>query len=155
WSSAPPSRSRRLCRGDAGGDAVAWPGSRQQEGGFRSCLPQGRDRGVVTRHPDTSAPAAPPPFVPCSLSMERGMLYRVSARPQEPSIVDPFDDRFDNYHLAVMAPTGSGKSCFVKLQALRSLLSGTDYLVVDPENEYRPLADAVGGQVIRLAPSSR
>jgi hypothetical protein len=78
-------------------------------------------------------PAATLPFVGSSLSMERGMLYGVSARTQEPIIVDPSDDRFDNYHLAVMAPTGSGKSYFVKLQALRSLLSGTDYLVVDPE----------------------
>ena len=127
----------------------------QQEGGYRSCLPEGRDRVLITRNLDTSALAATLPFVGSSLSMERGMLYGVSARTQEPIIVDPFDDRFDNYHLAVMAPTGSGKSYFVKLQALRSLLSGTDYLVVDPENEYRPLADAVGGQVVRLAPSSR
>ena len=126
----------------------------QQEGGYRSCLPEGRDRILITRNLDTSALAATLPFVGSSLSMERGMLYGVSARTQEPIIVDPFDDRFDNYHLAVMAPTGSGKSYFVKLQALRSLLNGTDYLVVDPENEYRPLADAVGGQVVRLATSS-
>ncbi|MBV9354575.1 MAG: DUF87 domain-containing protein, partial [Chloroflexi bacterium] len=127
----------------------------QQESGFRSCLPEGRDQVLVTRNLDTSALAATLPFVGSSLSMEHGVLYGVSGRTQEPIIVDPFDDRFDNAHLAVMAPTGSGKSYFVKLQALRSLLGGTDYLVVDPENEYHRLAEAVGGQVVRLAPSSR
>ncbi|MBV9354430.1 MAG: DUF87 domain-containing protein, partial [Chloroflexi bacterium] len=126
----------------------------QQEPGLRSCLPEGRDQVQVVRNLDTSALAATLPFVGGSLAMERGVLYGISARTQEPVIVDPFDDRFDNYHLAVMAPTGSGKSYFVKLQALRSLIGGTDYLVVDPEDEYRPVADAVGGQMVRLAPSS-
>ena len=82
----------------------------QQEDGYRSCLPEGRDRVLITRNLDTSALGATLPFVGSSLSMERGMLYGVSARTQEPIIVDPFDDRFDNYHLAVMAPTGSRKS---------------------------------------------
>ena len=126
----------------------------QQESGFRSCLPEGRDRVLVTRNLDTSALAATLPFVGASLSMERGMLYGISARTQSPIIVDPFDDRFDNYHLAVMAPTGSGKSYFVKLDVLRSLLGGTDYLVVDPEDEYRRAgrrdrrADGAAGAVL-------
>ena len=83
------------------------------------------------------------------------MLYGISARTQSPIIVDPFDDRFDNYHLVVVAPTGSGKSYFVKLDLLRSLLGGTDYLVIDPEDEYHRVVDDVGGQMVRLAPSSR
>jgi type IV secretory pathway VirB4 component len=127
----------------------------QQEPGFRSCLPEGRDQLLVTRNLDTSTLAATLPFVGSSLSMERGVLYGISARTQSPIIVDPFDDRFDNYHLAVMAPSGSGKSYFVKLLALRSLINGTDYLVIDPEDEYRRVAEAVGGQMVRLAPSSR
>jgi hypothetical protein len=73
----------------------------QQEGGFRSCLPEGRDRVLINRNLDTSALAATLPFVRSSLSMERGMLYGISARTQEPIIVDPFDDHFDNYQMAV------------------------------------------------------
>jgi hypothetical protein len=126
----------------------------QQESGFRSCVPEARDELQVLRNLDTSALAATLPFVGSSLCMERGMLYGIAAGAQSPIIVDPFDDTFDNYHLAVMAPTGSGKSYFVKLLALRSLITGTDYLVIDPENEYTPLGNAVGGHVVRLAPSS-
>jgi hypothetical protein len=43
----------------------------------------------------------------------------------------------------------------VKLDVLRSFLGGTEYLVVDPEDEYLRVADSVGGQMVRLAPSSR
>src|SRR5216683_2488140 len=57
-------------------------------------------------------------------------------------------------NLAVMAPSGSGKSYFIKLLALRLLVAGTEFLVIDPEDEYRPVAQAVGGLVIRLAASS-
>ncbi len=127
----------------------------EQERGFRSCLPEGRDQLLVSRNLDTSALAATLPFVGSSLSMERGVLYGVAPRTQAPIIVDPFDDDLDNYHLVVVAPSGSGKSYFVKLMALRTLILGVDYLVVDPEDEYRALARDVGGQVVRLAPSSQ
>jgi hypothetical protein len=75
----------------------------QQEQGFRSCVPEGRDQVLVTRNLDTSALAATLPFVGASLLMDRGVLYGISARTQSPIIVDPFDDRFDNYHLMVIA----------------------------------------------------
>ena len=76
---------------------------------------------LVTRNLDTSALAATLPFVGSSLSMERGVLYGISPRTQAPIIVDPFDDGLENYHLVVVAPSGSGKSYFVKLMALRNL----------------------------------
>jgi conjugal transfer ATP-binding protein TraC len=82
------------------------------------------------------------------------MARTVSAQSQSPIIIDPFDSSFDNNNLAVMAPSGSGKSYFIKLLALRLLVAGTEFLVIDPEDEYRPVAQAVGGLVIRLAASS-
>jgi intein/homing endonuclease len=39
-------------------------------------------------------------------------------------------------------------SYLVKLEALRSLMFGTEVIVIDPENEYENLAEAVGGQYI-------
>lgn len=39
-------------------------------------------------------------------------------------------------------------SYLVKLEALRSLMFGTEVIVIDPENEYQNLAEAVGGQYI-------
>src|SRR5262249_54503101 len=52
------------------------------------------------------------------------------------------------------ATPGAGKSYFVKLLALRSLLAGVEVLAVDPEGEYRALCAAAGGQRVRLAATS-
>jgi type IV secretory pathway VirB4 component len=54
----------------------------------------------------------------------------------------------------VFAKSGAGKSYFTKLMALRNLLVGVDFLVIDPEDEYRGLCNEVGGQYLRLASSS-
>src|SRR5437763_12015937 len=126
----------------------------EQERGFRSCLPEGRDRLLVPRNLDTSSLAISLPLASSSLVMERGVLYGVSAQSQSPIIIDPFDSSFDNNNLAVMAPSGSGKSYFIKLLALRHLVAGTEFLVIDPEDEYRATSEAVGGEVVRLAASS-
>ena len=126
----------------------------EQERGFRSCLPEGRDRLLVPRNLDTSSLAISLPLASSSLVMERGVLYGVAAQSQSPIIIDPFDTSFLNYSLAVIAPAGSGKSYFTKLLALRHLVAGTEFLVIDPEDEYRLVAEAVGGTIVRLAASS-
>ncbi|MBV9356686.1 MAG: hypothetical protein JO023_14330, partial [Chloroflexi bacterium] len=126
----------------------------EQEQGFLICLPQGQDGLLVLRNLDTSALAATIPFVGPSLAMEGGMLAGVAGAGQTPVLLDPFDRSLDNANQVVIAPAGAGKSFFCKLLALRQLINGTGCVVVDPEDEYRPLAEAVGGQVVRLAASS-
>src|SRR5579859_4782057 len=126
----------------------------EQERAFRSCLPEGRDRLLVPHNLDTSSLAISLPLASSSLVMERGVLYGVAAQSQSPIIIDPFDSSFLNYNLAVIAPSGSGKSYFTKLLALRHLVAGTEFLEIDPEDEYRPVAEAVGGTIVRLAASS-
>lgn len=42
----------------------------------------------------------------------------------------------------------------VKLEILRSLMFGTEVIVIDPEQEYRYLAEAVGGSYLRIAIAS-
>ncbi|MBV9581598.1 MAG: DUF87 domain-containing protein, partial [Chloroflexi bacterium] len=126
----------------------------EQERGFRACLPSGRDDLLVYRNLDTSSLATTFPFTSTSLSMERGVLYGVATRSQSPIIVDPFDASLENANLAVFAMAGAGKSYFVKLMALRNLLAGVDFLVVDPENEYGGVCSAADGQFIRLASTS-
>jgi type IV secretory pathway VirB4 component len=49
---------------------------------------------------------------------------------------------------------GAGKSYFVKLMALRNLLAGVDFLIIDPEDEYHGVCQAADGQYIRLASAS-
>ena len=56
-------------------------------------------------------------------------------------------DRFslENANMVVFAKSGAGKSFTVKLEALRSMMVGADIVIIDPENEYQKLCDAVGG----------
>jgi conjugal transfer ATP-binding protein TraC len=126
----------------------------EQERAFRACLPAARDELLVYRNLDTGSLATTFPFTTSSLSMERGVLYGVATRSQSPVIVDPFDASLENANMAVFAMAGAGKSYFVKLMALRNLLAGVDFLIVDPDNEYAGVCRAAGGQFIRLASTS-
>jgi conjugal transfer ATP-binding protein TraC len=126
----------------------------EQERAFHACLPVGRDDLLAYRNLDTTSLATTFPFTSSSLSMDRGVLYGVATRSQSPVIVDPFDASLENANMAVFAMAGAGKSYFVKLMALRNLLAGVDYLVVDPEDEYRAVCQAADGQYVRLASSS-
>src|SRR5947209_8717914 len=126
----------------------------EQERGFRACLPSARDELLAYRNLDTSSLATTFPFTSSSLSMARGVLYGVATRSRSPVIVDPFDASLENANLAVFAMAGAGKSYFVKLMALRNLLAGVDFLIVDPENEYGGVCSAADGQFIRLASTS-
>jgi type IV secretory pathway VirB4 component len=126
----------------------------EQDAGFRSCLPEGRDHLGAYRNLDTSSVATLFPFSSSGVAMERGVLYGIARHNRSPVLVDPFDPGLDNANLVVFARAGAGKSYFTKLLALRALLAGVEFLVVDPEDEYRRLCAAVDGQYVRLASSS-
>jgi type IV secretory pathway VirB4 component len=126
----------------------------EQDTAFQSCLPQGQDQLLLYRNLDTSSIATMFPFSSSSLTMERGVLYGIAKHNHSPVIVDSFDESLENANLVVFATSGAGKSYFTKLMALRNLLLGVDFLVIDPEDEYRALCGAVDGQYVRLASSS-
>jgi len=126
----------------------------EQGTAFQSCLPQGQDQLLLYRNLDTSSVATMFPFSSSSLTMERGVLYGIARHNHSPVIVDPFDESLENANMVVFATSGAGKSYFTKLMALRNLLLGVDFLVIDPEDEYRALCTAVDGQYVRLASSS-
>ncbi|HCC42070.1 TPA: hypothetical protein DEP93_01215, partial [candidate division WWE3 bacterium] len=65
-------------------------------------------------------------------------------------------DRFslENANSVVFAKSGSGKSYFVKLEALRLLVFGAEVMIIDPEEEYRTLCEAVGGNYIDFSANS-
>src|SRR5262249_10155393 len=109
----------------------------EQERGFRACLPAANDDLLVYRNLDTSSLVPQFPLPSASLSMERGVLSGLATPSQPPVILDPFDASLENANLAVFAMAGAGKSYFVKLMALRNLFAGVDFLIIDPENEYR------------------
>ena len=65
-------------------------------------------------------------------------------------------DRFslENGNSVVFAKSGAGKSFTVKLEALRSMMFGTEIFIIDPENEYQKMCEAVGGAYVRLSLNS-
>jgi type IV secretory pathway VirB4 component len=60
----------------------------------------------------------------------------------------------ENSNSVVFAKSGAGKSFAVKLEALRSMMFGTEIFIIDPENEYQKMSEAVGGAYIRLSLNS-
>jgi phosphotransferase system IIA component len=116
------------------------------EDGFVTWLPLGQDQLNVTRNMDTTSLATTFPFVSSDLSDDKGIMYGINIHNGSLVIFDRFS--MPNYNSVVFAMAGAGKSYMIKLEVLRSLMLGTEIIVVDPENEYRDLAAAVGGQYI-------
>ena len=81
------------------------------------------------------------------------MLYGIATTNNSPVIFDPFDASLLNANEVVFAKS-AGKSYATKVKALRFLQRGVGFLVVDPEDEYRAVCEAVDGQYLRLASSS-
>jgi type IV secretory pathway VirB4 component len=92
------------------------------------------------------------PFTSADLTQENGILYGVNMHNNGLVIFDRFS--LENANMVVFAKSGAGKSFTVKLEALRSMMVGTEVLIIDPENEYQKLCDAVGGAYIRLSLNS-
>jgi type IV secretory pathway VirB4 component len=126
----------------------------EQDAGLRSCLPEGRDHLLVQRNLDTTGLALTFPFSSSTLSSPGGVLYGIARHNHSPVLFDPFDPSLENANMTIFAKSGAGKSYFTKVMALRCMLVGVDFLVVDPEGEYRGLCAAVGGQNVRLSVSS-
>lgn len=126
--------------------------SAQQEQGFNSSIPQMMDQLQIRRNMNTGALSTSFPFTSADLSQENGILYGINMHNNGLVIFDRFS--LENANLVVFAKAGAGKSFTVKLEALRSMMLGAEVLIIDPENEYQKLCDAVGGSYIRLSLNS-
>ncbi|MBR3204288.1 DUF87 domain-containing protein [Candidatus Saccharibacteria bacterium] len=124
----------------------------QQEQGMQSCLPQCSDQLQIRRNMNTGAISTSFPFTSADLTQEKGILYGVNMHNNGLVIFDRFS--LENANMVVFAKSGAGKSFAVKLEALRSMMLGSEILIIDPENEYQKLCDAVGGSYIRLSLNS-
>jgi type IV secretory pathway VirB4 component len=124
----------------------------QQEQGFNSTVPQFTDQLQIRRNMNTGAISTSFPFTSADLSQDNGILYGINMHNSGLVIFDRFT--LENSNSVVFAKSGAGKSFAVKLEALRSLMFGTEIFIIDPENEYQRMAEAVGGAYVRLSLSS-
>jgi len=123
-----------------------------QDSGFMTTAPFGFDRLNVTRNMDTTSLSTTFPLTSAELSSDKGILYGINSKNESFIIFDRYS--LENPNMTIFATSGAGKSFFVKLEALRSLMLGTEVMVIDPETEYKPLAKAVGGEYISFGFSS-
>lgn len=128
------------------------PASSQQEQGLNSTVPQFVDQLQIRRNMNTGAISTSFPFTSAELSQENGILYGINMHNSGLVIFDRFT--LENGNAVVFAKSGAGKSFTVKLEALRSMMLGTDVFIIDPENEYQRMCEAVGGAYVRLSLNS-
>ncbi len=128
------------------------PASAQQEQGLNSTVPQFIDQLQIRRNMSTGAISTSFPFTSADLSQDNGILYGINMHNSGLVIFDRFT--LENSNSVVFAKSGAGKSFAVKLEALRSLMFGTEIFIIDPENEYERMCDAVGGAYVRLSLNS-
>ncbi len=126
--------------------------SSQQEQGLNSTIPQLADQLQIRRNMNTGAISTSFPFTSADLTDGKGVLYGINMHNNGLVIFNRFS--LENANMVVFAKSGAGKSFTVKLEALRSMMLGSEILIIDPENEYQKLCDAVGGSYIRLSLNS-
>jgi len=124
----------------------------QQEQGFRSTAPLGNDELMVHTKLNSSPLSSVFPFLSFDLTSNKGILYGVNRHNASLILFDRFS--LENYNSITLAKSGSGKSYMTKLEILRSLMFGTDVIVIDPEREYEYLAEATGGKYFNISLNS-
>ncbi len=121
----------------------------QQKEAFVSTAPYGLDKLQTHTRMNTRPLSSIFPFISANLSSDEGILYGVNMHNNSLVLFDRFS--LENPNQVVFGTSGSGKSYLVKLQSIRSLMAGTEVIVIDPENEYKTLAEEVGGQFYNIS----
>lgn len=125
------------------------PAYYQQREAFICTGPYGLDKLKVHNTMNTGPLSSMFPFVSFDLSSNEGILYGVNLHNNSLILFDRFT--LENANEVVFGKSGSGKSYAVKLEILRYLMVGIDVIVIDPENEYQKLAEAVGGDFFNFS----
>jgi conjugal transfer ATP-binding protein TraC len=124
----------------------------QTEQGFNSTLPLGNDELMISTNMNSSPIASSFPFISSELTSDQGILYGINRHNNSLILFDRFS--LQNANAVVFATSGAGKSYAIKLEVLRSLMLGSDVIIIDPENEYEHLSEAVGGSYISVSLNS-
>lgn len=120
----------------------------QMDDGFKTTLPMGIDKLLVTRNMDTTSLATTFPFTSSELTMDTGIMYGINEHNDSLVIFDRF--KMENANMMIFAKSGAGKSYTVKLEILRQLMFGVEVICLDPEHEYEDIAKEVNGEYINF-----
>lgn len=129
------------------------PAVYQQLEGFNSTLPLASDELGITTTMNSGPISATFPFVSSDLTSDSGILYGVNRHNNSLVLFDRFS--LENSNIVVFGKSGGGKSYASKLEIIRSLMLGTEVIVIDPENEYEFLAETIGGARFKISLTSQ
>ena len=124
----------------------------QQEQGAKSLMPLANDELMVHSKFNSSPLSSFFPFTSFDLTADTGILYGINRHNSSLVLFDRYS--LTNYNSVTFATSGAGKSYGLKLEILRSLMFGTEVIVLDPEREYEYLAEATGGRFFNISLSS-
>ena len=126
----------------------------QQEQGLMSSLPLGLNQIEIQRGLTTSSTAIFVPFTTCELFMEgQALYYGLNALSNNMIMADR--KQLKNPNGLFLGTPGSGKSFTAKREIINVfLITNDDIIIADPEAEYFPVVSRLGGQVVKLSPTS-
>jgi len=120
--------------------------------GFTSTMPLNEDRLNVHTSLNTEPLSSIFPFISFNLTSNDGVLYGINTHNNSLVLFDRF--QLENYNAVLFGKSGGGKSYTIKLEILRSLIFGAQVIIIDPEDEYKYLAETVGGAPIKISVTS-
>ncbi|WP_409969908.1 hypothetical protein RFF05_08415 [Bengtsoniella intestinalis] len=142
-------------------DMIARRCDYKNEQGFLSMLPltaQAPDiQRKAARNALTSGVAAAFPFASYELSDKNGVFLGLNMYNRSPVFLDFYDDyRYTNGNTWIGGSSGAGKTFTLQTIGGRLRQQGKQVIYIVPKkgHEFRPMCEEIGGQFIRLAPSS-
>ena len=126
----------------------------QQEQGLMSSLPLGINQIEIQRGLTTSSTAIFVPFTTCELFQTGEALY-YGLNSLSNNLIMADRKRLKNPNGLFLGTPGSGKSFSAKREIVNVfMLTDDDIIISDPEAEYHPIVNRLGGQVVKLSPVS-
>jgi hypothetical protein len=126
-----------------------------QEPGLMSSLPLGLNQVPIQRAVTTSSTAVFIPFVTREIFQGGEALY-YGRNTLSGNMIMADRKLLKNPNGLILGVPGSGKSFSAKREITNAfLITGDDIIICDPESEYAPLVNALGGQVIKVSQNSR